>query len=112
MMTFEQFVELAIKNAISMARILIPYDTGNMRFNSFKLERIDEKTWRVYIDLDVAPYAPYVNEKLPSHHTPKQLANEGFFERVFEFIGNYLASALNGQIVPFVMDGSNKKENT
>ncbi len=98
-MKITQRVELAIEDAVTLARTIIPKDTGQMRYDSFKLERIDETTWRIYIDQDIAPYAKYVNEKLPSHHTPKQLANEGFFDRVFDLISNQLASALNGQIV-------------
>ncbi len=105
---FKRKIELAIKDAVSVARMIIPIDTGNLRYDSFKLERIDETTWRIYIDQEVAPYAPYVNEKwISPMWGGKQNPNEGFFEKVFELISNQLAASLNGQIV---VENDNEQE--
>lgn len=98
-MTKYQQIELAIKDAVSAARVLIPIDTGNLRYNSFKIEPLGNMRWKVFIDDKVAPYAPYVNEKWisPKWHG-KQNPNEGFWKKVFEFIANQISSATNGQI--------------
>lgn len=100
MINIEQRIELAIMNAVSTARLLIPYRTRNLKLNSFKWERVNEKEWRVYIDLDIAPYAPYVNEKwISPKWKGKQNPNEGFFQKVYQYIANSIASAVSGQIV-------------
>lgn len=90
-------IENKIKTAVGVARILIPKDTGNMRYNSLKLRKVDDMTYEVYMDLNVALYVPYVNEHLDGHHTAKQLANEEFWERVVQGIFNQLKSTLAGE---------------
>ena len=98
-MTTYQRIELAVKDAVASARVLIPIDTGNLRYNSFKIEPLGNMKWKVYIDEKVAPYAPYVNEKwISPKWNGKTNPNEGFWERVFEFIANQISSATNGQI--------------
>ena len=98
-MTTYQRIELAVKDAVSSARVMIPIDTGNLRYNSFKIEPLGDMKWKVYIDEKVAPYAPYVNEKwISPKWKGKTNPNEGFWERVFEFIANQISAATNGQI--------------
>lgn len=99
-MTKRQQVELAIKDAVSAARMLIPKDTGNLRFNSFKMRREDRNTWVVYIDDEVAPYAVYVNEKwISPRWNGKENPNEGFWKKVFEFIAVRIKRLVGGQIL-------------
>ena len=99
-MTKRQQVELAIKDTVAMARYLIPIDTGNLRWDSFNMRRQDKDTWIVYIDDEVAPYAPYVNEKWVSPKwNGKQNPNEGIFKKVFEFIGARINRIVGGQIL-------------
>ena len=99
-MTINQRIELAILDAVAIARLVIPIDTGNLRYNAFKVERVDETTWKVYIDEKIAPYAVYVNEKWVSPKwNGKTNPNEGFWRKVFEFIANQIAVALNGKII-------------
>ena len=99
-MTTIQRIELAILDAVAMARLLIPIDTGNMRYNAFKVERVNETTWQVYIDEKIAPYAVYVNEKWVSPKwNGKANPNEGFWKKAFEFIADQIATAINGKII-------------
>lgn len=95
-----QQIELAIKDAVAMARMLIPIDTGNLRYSSFKINHKSKNIWEIYIDDKVAPYAPYVNEKWtsPKWHG-KQNPNEGFWQKVFEFIGEQISKTVGGQIL-------------
>ena len=89
-------IESKIKTAVGVARIIVPKDTGKMRYNSLRWRRVNDTTFEVYMDLKIAPYVPYVNEPLDGHHTPKQLANEDFWERVVQSIFNQLKSTLAG----------------
>ena len=89
-------IENKIKTAVSVSRVIIPKETGNMRYNSLKLKKVNDTTYEVYMDLKIAPYAPYVNERLDGHHTAKQLYNEDFWERVVQSIFNQLKSTLSG----------------
>lgn len=92
-------IELAILDAVSVARMIIPIDTGNLRYDAFKVERVNKKTWRVYIDEEVAPYAVYVNEKWVSPKwNGKKNPNEGFWKEVFEMIAQQIATSINGKI--------------
>lgn len=98
-MNKRQQVELAIKDTIAFARYLIPIDTGNLRYNSFKIEHKSKNTWVVYIDEKVAPYAPYVNEKwISPKWNGKQNPNEGFWKEVFIMLADMISAATNGKI--------------
>ncbi len=99
-MTKYQQIELAIKDAVSAARVLIQIDTGNLRYNSFKIDHKSKNTWVVYIDDKVAPYAPYVNEPWisPKWHG-KQNPNEGFWKKVFEFIAVQISAMCGGRML-------------
>lgn len=95
-----QQIELAILDAVATARMLIPIDTGNLRYNSFKVNRKSRNTWEVYIDDSIAPYAVDVNEKWVSPvWGGKQNPNEGFFKKVFEFIAVQTQRTLGGQML-------------
>lgn len=110
-MNKRQQVELAIKDTIAFARYLIPKDTGNLRYNSFKIKHKSKNTWVVYIDEKVAPYAPYVNEKWisPKWHG-RQNPNEGFWKEVFEFIGLRINQLVGGRILFKYGDEEDKGE--
>ena len=98
-MTKYQQIELAIMDAVATIRQFIPIDTGNMRYNSFKIEPLGNMRWKVFIDQKVAPYAPYVNEKWVSPKwNGRQNTNEGFWEDIFQRLANMIASSINGQI--------------
>lgn len=56
--------------------------TGNLKYNSLKVEQISPGVFRVFIDEKIAPYMPYTNEPWIS---PKwkgaKNPNEGWWER-------------------------------
>lgn len=98
-MTKYQQIELAIKDAVSVARLHIPIDTGNMSLNAFRFEPLGNMRWKIYIDEKKAPYAPYVNEKwISPKWNGKQNPNEGFWEGVLETIAVMISGTINGQI--------------
>lgn len=99
-MTINDRIDLAIRDAVYTVRYIVPKKTGNLRYNSLKIERIDSTTWRVYIDLEIAPYAVYVNGKWVSMRwNGKTNPNEGFWQKFFEALADQIALAIGGQIV-------------
>lgn len=94
-------IELAIVSAWALVRLkeLIPKDTGSLRENSFKYRRTGANSWQIYIDHSIAPYDIYVNEKwVSSKWNGKSNPNEGFWKDVVDFIVNYLADRLGGEV--------------
>ena len=95
--SISQFEQL-IREAMRLARFQVPIDTGNLRLDSIKLRRTGDLTWEIYIDEQVAPYAKYVNEHIPSHHTPKQYSNEQFWKRFCKVFMRELQNKLGGKL--------------
>lgn len=62
-----------------------PIRTGNLRFNAIRYVFVSPTREEVYIDLDIAPYAPYTNEPwISPKWKGKKNPNEGWFERGFD----------------------------
>lgn len=102
--------ESDVERLAELARIYIymhtPYDTGNLRQNSLKIERIGEKSWRIFIDLDIAPYQVYLNEKPSKWHKQKtggewyakKNRHYHWWEHMMEDLAVYLQTVSQGDI--------------
>lgn len=60
-------IEAAIIWALyNTIKINSPIDTGNLRYNGIKFERVSENEWRIFVDADtptsIAFYMKYTNE--------------------------------------------------
>ena len=66
---FDQFIHTQFE----IYRKTLPYLTGNLSLNAYKLERTPNG-YKIYIDLSIAPYAEYINQPGRVH--------EGFFEKL------------------------------
>ena len=98
-MNKHQQIELAIMDAVSTLRHFIPKDTGNMRYNAFKIEPLGDMKWKIFIDEKVAPYVVYVNEKWVSPKwNGKTNPNEGFWQYIVKRLADMIATAINGKI--------------
>lgn len=66
--TVKSKIEAAIIWALyNTININSPFDTGNLRYNGIKFERVSDTEWRIYVDADeykksVAYYMKYTNE--------------------------------------------------
>lgn len=62
-MTDTQVERLA---ALAMAYIRThpstPYDTGNLKLNALQMEKVAPYVYKIYIDLDIAPYQRVLND--------------------------------------------------
>ena len=70
--------------------------TGNLKYNSLKVDKIGKGTYRVWMDEKQAPYMPYTNEPWisPQWHGLKN-PNEGWWDRFCEQLIKEISMALN-----------------
>lgn len=93
---FEQFVKL-VPNPNT--RYLPGGSTGNMALNAAKIEFPSPDMCRIFIDPKIAPYVPYTNEPwVAERWKGKKNPNEGWFERAADYIANYVAKKVNGEV--------------
>lgn len=74
--------------------------TGNMKYNATRIEIVDNKTSRVFVDENIAPYVPYTNEPWisPKWKDAKN-PNEGWFDDFVEQYAQMLAHTLGGTLI-------------
>lgn len=76
-----------------------PIRTGNLRYNSIRLERTGEDEIRIYVDEKIAPYMPYTNEPwLSPRWNGKKNPNEAWFDNAAFKIALWIAGAFKAQI--------------
>lgn len=90
--------ELLFIEAINSLRqqTFVPYDTGNLKFNAIKGMWVGENQYRIYIDESVAPYVFFTNEPWVSRASGNP--NEGWIDKAFYYIANYIAQRTGGTI--------------
>lgn len=96
-MTRNEFETLFV-DAINSLRqqAFVPYDTGNLKFNAIKGMWVSEKTFRIYIDENVAPYVFFTNEHW--NNRPGINPHENWVDEMVNFIANYISQKLGGTI--------------
>ena len=111
-MTSSEFAQLC-RECELMLRMSAPYKTGNLKYNAIKLEMLNDKTARLYVDEKVAPYMKYTNEpweqklirmgnfkpgetvvRLRTWRNP----NELWFDRAVQEIAEHIAKKLKGEL--------------
>lgn len=90
--------ELLFIDAINSLRqqTFVPYDTGNLKFNAIKGMWISENQYRIYVDESVAPYVFFTNE--PWINRPSNNPNQGWIDKAFNYLANYIAQRTGGNI--------------
>ena len=82
-MTDQEFTKIS-RDLVSVIQDKTPQDTGNLALNATKSESLGVNKIRVYVDLEIAPYFEYVNnrERLSNG---KPNPNRGYFDRAVRF---------------------------
>ena len=97
-MTKERFSQVCMM-AVEELKKRAPIDTGNLRYNAIRYEWIDEDTFRIYVDKNIAPYMPYTNEPwLSPKWNGKKNPNEAWFQEAVEYIAEFIADQVNGDL--------------
>lgn len=104
-MTNDELIELieqAIMTSSNIVRKTLPYGKrafideqgrshpGNLQNNAFKVIKKDDNSYDICIDLNIAPYADYINQ--PGYKT------SGYWDKAAENIIKLIAEQLGGQL--------------
>ena len=62
-----------------------PYDTGNLKLNALQMRKVDAYNYEIFIEIDIAPYQRYLNERETvggtSHRNRHQLVGDGYSDK-------------------------------
>lgn len=95
---FEVVLEMAVYAAWWQVVVAAPVDTGNLAYNSIKLERTTTG-YVIYVDDAIAPYMVYTEEPwISPYWNGKKNPNEGWFRKVAKRIARYLKKVLTGKM--------------
>lgn len=97
-MTSKKLEKIAIK-ALEILKKHAPIRTGNLRYVSIKMERVNDNAFEIYVSVDIAPYVYCTNEKWisPRWHGKKN-PNEGWVEAAIDEILQMIAKETGGEI--------------
>ncbi len=73
-------VEFAVNKNFIQMRNELPFKTGRLAYQSFKLVKTDTG-WKLYINLNISPYAVYLDDK-PKTHGWWEIACNDFMRRL------------------------------
>ena len=90
-------VPTAVDRCVQILRDLAPKDTGNLAYNAIRYERVNEREYRIYIDLEIAPYQVYVNESETLSNGERN-PNKGWWETAIELAIEEMARLMKGEI--------------
>lgn len=68
-------VDIAIREIFEVIRKMLPYKTGNLANNAYKLIKKDATHYDVTLDLSIAPYGKWINEA-PTYRTYQYWNND------------------------------------
>lgn len=96
-MTSKQFREECLKMKEWLVESAAPKDTGNLAYNSIKVEFPTDTICKIYVDTAIAPYMvfteyPWVSPRWNGKKNP----NEGWFKRAARSIADRLCADLQG----------------
>ena len=97
-MTAEQF-EQDVLMAVTHLRNFCPEDTGNLKYNAIKYERVSKSEYKIYVDEKVAPYMPFTKEPwISPKWNGKKNPNEKWFDNASDYIARYFANIYSGNL--------------
>lgn len=73
-----------------------PYDTGNLKFKALQLRRLGPYQYEIYIDLDIAPYQVYLNER-QAYESGKRNRHYEWWEQMRVNVARYLHKFVVGE---------------
>ena len=98
-MTKERFTEY-VNRFHELLSLLAPKDTGNLAFNSIRVEWHGDNEAAIYVDENIAPYMPYTNETWVSDRwNGKQNPNEAWWQNAIKQIIEQLNIEFGGVTV-------------
>lgn len=104
-MTDQQFTNICSEMRHDI-KGMTPWDTGNLADKATKISDLVGNEIRIYVDENIAPYFPYVNNR-PTYQVKgkfgksytKQNKNYGYFQHAVEVAIEKLARKIDGEII-------------
>ena len=85
----------SVRTNVELIRKRLPYRTGNLAYRSFKCDRLGPGNYKIYIDLEIAPYAYYLDVGKPIGNSDK---HKGFWDARMKELMNLIAQDLGAEI--------------
>lgn len=67
-----------------------PYDTGNLKFNALQMRKVDAYNYEIFIEIDIAPYQRYLNERETVGGTSHRNRHQHWWEKMRVNVAEYL----------------------
>ena len=61
-MTIYERVAVTVEKVFNVIKDRSPYDTGNLKFNALQLQKTGPRSWRIWVNENIAPYMVYTTE--------------------------------------------------
>ena len=72
-----------------------PYDTGNLKLNSLQMRKVDAYNYEIFIDIDIAPYQKYLNERDTVGGTSHRNRHQHWWEKMRVNVAYYLSGIIS-----------------
>lgn len=67
-----------------------PYDTGNLKLNALQMRKVDAYNYEIFIEIDIAPYQRYLNERETVGGTSHRNRHQHWWEKMRVNVAEYL----------------------
>ena len=67
-----------------------PYDTGNLKLNALQMRKVDAYNYEIFIEIDIAPYQRYLNERETVGGTSHRNRHQHWWEKMRVSVAEYL----------------------
>lgn len=67
-----------------------PYDTGNLKLNALQMRKVDAYNYEIFIEIDIAPYQRYLNERDTVGGTSHRNRHQHWWEKMRVNVAEYL----------------------
>lgn len=89
-----------------------PYDTGNLKLNALQMRKVGAYDYEIFIEIDIAPYQRYLNERetvgVTSHRNRHQHWWEKMRVNVAEYLLGLVGDGYSDKIVDEELERFNK----
>ena len=67
-----------------------PYDTGNLKLNALQMRKVGDYDYEIFIEIDIAPYQRYLNERDTVGGTSHRNRHQHWWEKMRVNVAEYL----------------------
>jgi hypothetical protein len=67
-----------------------PYDTGNLKLNALQMRKVGDYDYEIFIEIDIAPYQRYLNERETVGGTSHRNRHQHWWEKMRVNVAEYL----------------------